>query len=124
MKYNYELDALNRFTGFTKDREDLPEIEIDNIEDIIIGQHGLINGEIVFIGLTDDEKKAYDIFDKTNIIANLKDKLNSSDYQIIKSYEAQLSNEPMPYDLNELLAQRKMWREKINQLEFEIKMLG
>jgi hypothetical protein len=30
----------------------------------------------------------------------------------------------MPYDLQQLLAQRKAWREEINQLEFEIAMLG
>jgi hypothetical protein len=30
----------------------------------------------------------------------------------------------MPYDLQELLTQRKAWREEINALEFELSMLG
>jgi hypothetical protein len=54
----------------------------------------------------------------------LKNLLKETDYKVIKCYEAQLGNEEMPYDLQELLAQRKAWRDEINALEFEMSMLG
>lgn len=57
-------------------------------------------------------------------ISHLRVYLNESDYKVIKCYEAQLLNEDMPYNLQELLSQRKAWREEINSLEFEISMLG
>jgi hypothetical protein len=57
-------------------------------------------------------------------ISHLRVFLNDTDYQVIKCYEAQLLQEEMPYDLQTLLAQRKAWRDEINQLEFEISMLG
>jgi lipase chaperone LimK len=50
--------------------------------------------------------------------------LNGTDYQVIKCYEAQLGNDEMPYNIQDLLAQRKAWRDEINALEFEIAMLG
>jgi hypothetical protein len=56
-------------------------------------------------------------------IEELKEYLKNDDYKIIKCYEAQLLNEEMPYDLQQLLTQRKAWRDEINQLEFEISML-
>ena len=57
-------------------------------------------------------------------ISHLRAYLNQSDYKIIKCYEAQLLNEDIPYDLQELIQERKAWREEINNLEFEISMLG
>lgn len=62
--------------------------------------------------------------EKGQRILELKFFLDSGDYKVIKCYEAQLSNEEMPYNLQELLAQRKAWRDEINALEFEISMLG
>jgi hypothetical protein len=64
------------------------------------------------------------ILQKENRINDLKVMLSSSDYKITKCYEASLLSEEMPYNLEELLAQRKAWREEINALEFEISMLG
>ena len=43
--------------------------------------------------------------------------LLETDFKIIKCYEASLLNEPLPYNLQELIAQRKAWREEINELE-------
>jgi predicted nuclease with TOPRIM domain len=57
-------------------------------------------------------------------LSHIKKYLDNSDYKIIKCYEAQLLQEEMPYNLQELLAQRKAWRDEINALEFEISMLG
>lgn len=57
-------------------------------------------------------------------IKELKNLLSSTDYKIVKCYEAQLGAEPMPYNLQQLLQERKAWREEINALEFEVSMLG
>jgi hypothetical protein len=78
---------------------------------------------------TINEEKLYKfILQNSNFIKDkikmLKQQLANSDYKVIKCYEAQLGNEEIPYNLQELLAERKAYREKINALEFEIAMLG
>lgn len=50
-------------------------------------------------------------------IADLKSELSGSDYKVIKCYEAQLSGEPLPYDLVTLHNERDQIRAKINELE-------
>lgn len=50
-------------------------------------------------------------------IWELKDQLAQGDYKIIKCAEAQLTNEPMPYDVAELVAERNAMRAEINELE-------
>jgi hypothetical protein len=50
-------------------------------------------------------------------IWELKDALAQGDYKIIKCAEAQLTNEPMPYDVEELVAERNAMRAEINELE-------
>lgn len=47
----------------------------------------------------------------------LKDQLAQGDYKIIKCAEAQLTNEPMPYNVAELVAERNAMRAEINELE-------
>lgn len=59
-------------------------------------------------------------FDKKLVadkITTLKQQLEASDYKIIKSYEATLLNLDLPYDLQELYAQRDKLRKNINILE-------
>lgn len=50
-------------------------------------------------------------------IANLKEMLYASDYQIIKCYEYALNNLELPYDVAELHAERQALRDQINALE-------
>ena len=50
-------------------------------------------------------------------IWELKDALAQGDYKIIKCAEAQLTGEPMPYDIEALVAQRNAMRAEINELE-------
>lgn len=50
-------------------------------------------------------------------IWELKDQLAQGDYKIIKCAEAQLTNEPMPYNVAELVAERNELRREINELE-------
>jgi hypothetical protein len=49
--------------------------------------------------------------------------LQETDYKIIKCYEAFMRQLPLPYNLEELAAQRDAWRAEINQLEEELKTL-
>jgi mRNA-degrading endonuclease RelE of RelBE toxin-antitoxin system len=45
------------------------------------------------------------------------DSLKKDDYKIIKCFEAQLMNEPMPYDYEKLIEERKQIRLDIADLE-------
>lgn len=45
------------------------------------------------------------------------DKLASSDYKVIKCYEYSLAGLDLPYDINELHAEREAIREEIRRLE-------
>jgi uncharacterized protein len=49
--------------------------------------------------------------------------LKETDYQILKCYEAFMQEQPMPYDLEALIAQRNLWREEINECETELAAL-
>jgi hypothetical protein len=133
MKYYYTLDNLNRFTAIVPEDKMpeqgkyLPYFESDTEPNYYWGIHGIINDEIVYIGQTPEEierDKPDEKNGKIGRIEELKTMLKDTDYQIIKCYEAQLLNEEMPYNLQELLSQRKAWRDEINAIEFEIAMLG
>ena len=50
-------------------------------------------------------------------IDKLKEKLASTDYKVIKCYEASLISEGMPYDVTELHKERQEIRDEINRLE-------
>lgn len=46
----------------------------------------------------------------------LKEKLAETDYKIIKSYEYQLAQLELPYDIMELHSERQVLRDKINEV--------
>lgn len=48
-----------------------------------------------------------------------KNALSKGDYKVIKCMEAQLSGAEMPYDVNDLVAERNAIRAEINALEKE-----
>ena len=50
-------------------------------------------------------------------IWELKDALAQGDYKIIKCAEAQLTGEPLPYDIEALVAERNAMRAEINEIE-------
>lgn len=50
-------------------------------------------------------------------ISALKKELDSSDYRIIKCYEASLVGEDAPYDMDEVHKERQEIRDEINRLE-------
>lgn len=63
------------------------------------------------------------IGEKESKIHSLKSELKNTDYQIIKCFEAFISNKNMPYDYDALENKRITWRNEINKLEEEIKYL-
>ena len=54
---------------------------------------------------------------KSQQISELKTKLSSTDYKVIKCSECQLLGQEMPYNVAELHAERQALRDKINELE-------
>ena len=126
-KFNYILDSENRIISyiFIPFDETKDYFEVESKSDIILGQSTIIENQL---GLHQEKNPSF-IQDeiknkKLNKFNELKKLLEDTDYKVIKCYEAQLGNEEMPYNLTELLAQRKAWRNEINALEFEITMLG
>lgn len=53
-------------------------------------------------------------------IRNLQDEIASTDYRVIKCYEASLVGDPVPYDIQELRTSRQAIRDRINALEYRI----
>lgn len=62
-------------------------------------------------------KRVPDRFMYVSTISKLKEDLDSSDYKIIKCYEASLIGEPMPYDVRAIHTERQALRDRINELE-------
>jgi hypothetical protein len=131
-KYLYCLDSFNRIREIMETELDTYELQNyyisffdeEDVKNVQLGITGVIDGKIIEIGLNEQEKRDRNFLDKISLVDSLKQNLINTDYQVIKCYEASLLNEEMPYNLQELLAQRKAWRDEINALEFEISMLG
>jgi hypothetical protein len=131
MKFYYKLDSLNRIFYLSgPDNSDTEAIEgwditEEEYEKISKGIYGIEDNKIVkkerTIEEIEEENKHIRIYHR---LPELKKLLQETDYQVIKCYEAQLLNEEIPYNLQELLTQRKAWRDEINAIEFEIAMLG
>ena len=54
-------------------------------------------------------------------IERLKSELQESDYKVIKCAEAICLNAEMPYDMTELHKERQALRDRINELESEVR---
>ena len=54
-------------------------------------------------------------------IESLKSELQESDYKVIKCAEAMAVGAEMPYNMTELHKERQALRDKINELESEVK---
>jgi len=84
-----------------------------------------INGEFVldvdkWAEIEAKREKAAKIESVRREISTLKDTLESSDYQIIKCYEYALNNLELPYDIEQLHAERQALRDQINVLEEQL----
>lgn len=60
---------------------------------------------------------------KEQQIRNLQCDLSASDYKVIKCAEAQLLGSEMPYDIDEVHAERQTIRDEINRLQEEVDAL-
>ena len=53
----------------------------------------------------------------------LESQLSSDDYKTIKNAEAQAAGKPLPYNPDELHTKHQAWRDRINEIEGEVKRL-
>ena len=53
----------------------------------------------------------------------LESQLSSDDYKTIKNAEAQAAGKPLPYNPDALHAKHQAWRDRINDIEDEVKRL-
>ncbi len=60
---------------------------------------------------------------KEQQIRNLQCDLSSTDYKVIKCFEAQMLGQAMPYDIEEVHSERQQIRDQINQLQEEVDAL-
>lgn len=105
----YETDEEAAEKGFLPFVEtEMPATEEGVIPYNYSRGYNVVDGKVVV------EWKAYPNYEA---IAALKDKLTSSDYKIIKCYEATLAKEELPYDIGELRSERQEIRNEINRLE-------
>jgi hypothetical protein len=65
----------------------------------------------------DLNEKIKALHNASNLQAVLENKLKASDYKVIKCYEYSLVGIELPYDINELHAERELIREEIRALE-------
>ncbi|MDL2310318.1 hypothetical protein LJC39_04300, partial [Parabacteroides sp. OttesenSCG-928-B22] len=63
------------------------------------------------------EIRKNDVYLISQRIEEMKSHLSNDDYKIIKCYEANLLNNPLPYDIVELHSEREKIRKEINELE-------
>jgi len=115
----YIQHSGKKITGYSETQHFDNDLLIDpsTIDLSKISYYEVINGKLVYnASLLDKQLEKENKFFR---IIELKKLLSDSDYKIIKCFEASLSNEEMPYNYEELKAQRNAWRNEINELENE-----
>jgi hypothetical protein len=119
------LQNENTVTRLSIDRLKDSDIEVDLTEEEFNNFSSNFNGLKYFnnkIFIDEEIRNDNLIIDNKKIkMLELKNLLNSTDYKVIKCYEASMRQLPLPYNLEELSAQRDAWRAEINQLEEELK---
>jgi len=119
IKVNYTLNADNTIASITAYPFDTtaPFIEIDSIDDVVIGVDLVVKGNLV----KDYEKQAK--INRSNEITaqinDVKHKLSQTDYLAIKYAEGELT----PEEFAPMKAQRHAWRLEIAELEEELRKL-
>lgn len=73
----------------------------------------------------DEMEKRMEREHKESEIRTLINRLSASssdigDWKVVKCYEAKLQGNELPYDLNELMAERQTVRDRINELQAEL----
>lgn len=75
-----------------------------------------------------EEEKEKLINDLTTEMLECESRLSSSasdigDWKVIKCYEASLQSLPLPYDIDELMEKRQQMRNRINEIQEQLKEL-
>jgi hypothetical protein len=127
MKKYVTINDFYYISSYTNEKVDENQIEIDIPEEY----QDIFGRKFMFFKIIDNNL-IYDNQSNLNNLAKkpkykqlsyLKKLLQETDYKIIKCYEAFMRQQPLPYNLEELAAQRDSWRAEINQLEEELKEL-
>lgn len=119
MKYYYILDQSSRISFISPNlfSNEALEIELETIDNIELGYHGVIDGKIVYIGQTEDELKNSKKIDVLQTIRVYKQLLEDSDWKVIVNSELiAIGLEPKYTNLHQ---ERQAWRDEINRLEEE-----
>jgi hypothetical protein len=129
--YLYAVDEKNRLTEIYEENEQTllkyyyylkGEFEENDVNNIIFNEHGVIDGKIIYIGIDQERKKREELTAKKDRIIELKTFLLETDWKVIVNSE--LIQQGLAPKYENLHAERQAWRNEINQLEFEISMLG
>ena len=85
------------------------------------------NNEEITEPSPEDEKEKL-INDLTTEMLECESRLSSSasdigDWKVIKCYEASLQSKPMPYDIDDLMEKRQQMRNRINEIQEQLKEL-
>jgi hypothetical protein len=123
----WKKNSNNSYGGFYQENtEGSTPITEEKTNELILGQEK--GFEIIDDGFGNPIlTKPLDLINEKRIkerkIKEIKENLNSTDYKVTKCYEAFMRQLPLPYNLEELSAQRDAWRAEINQLEEDLKTL-
>ena len=110
IKEQWHYETIKEYPNGGKDVEKV----IDVVGQPYIAEHDEVEDILVYKPYSEQEIK---VIKNNNRIAELKQKLQDTDYKAIKYSEGELSAE----EYAETKAQRRAWREEINKLEEEIK---
>ena len=110
IKERWHYETVKEYPNGGKDVEKV----IDVVGQPYIAEHDEVEDILVYKPYTEQEIK---VIKNNNRIAELKQKLQDTDYKAIKYAEGELSVE----EYAETKAQRRAWREEINKLEEELK---
>ena len=106
----WHYETIKEYPNGGKDVEKV----IDVVGQPYIAEHDEVEDILVYKPYSEQEIK---VIKNNNRIAELKQKLQETDYKAIKYAEGELSEE----EYAETKTQRRAWREEINKLEEELK---
>lgn len=123
MKWNAQLDESGRVWGTFIPEEDKASgshISIDFPDDfdfMIQHEYRYVDGQLIHDPLPDPPETA---------IAKLKQRLDDTDYIIVKMAESSVTGVPLSEEDSsryaDIIEQRRQWREEINKLESEVNL--
>jgi len=107
-------EQIERLSEEWKPVDDLDEAQLmsDDEDYIIIPKPYDAGDHIAY-----EYVRKFDVQKIRKEVSELKDTLYSSDYKVIKCYEASLIGEALPYDMTALHNERQEIRDRINELQ-------